>query len=119
MVRILFLLLLILTSFSVRAQQAIGIPKAGEGISTFLQRNNRPGRAYYKEFLELNKKRLRGKEELRLGVKYVLPPLKDGKENSSEQDNRKKYPDGNPVRRESFCGHTFKKNSRRRSRCRF
>ncbi|ADV45120.1 N-acetylmuramoyl-L-alanine amidase [Bacteroides helcogenes] len=90
MVRILFLLLLILTSFSVRAQQAIGIPKAGEGISTFLQRNNRPGRAYYKEFLELNKKRLRGKEELRLGVKYVLPPLKDGKENSSEQDNRKK-----------------------------
>ena len=42
---------------------------------SFLERNKRPGRAYYKEFLELNKKLLKGKEELRLGVKYVLPPL--------------------------------------------
>lgn len=28
--------------------------------------------------MELNKKRLKGKEELRLGVKYVLPPLRNG-----------------------------------------
>lgn len=28
--------------------------------------------------MKLNEKRLRGKEELRLGVKYVLPPLKKG-----------------------------------------
>lgn len=82
MVRILFLLFvssfLFLTPFHASAQEERAAPKAGDGISTFLQRNGRPGRTYYREFLELNKKQLRGKEELRLGVKYVLPPLKKG-----------------------------------------
>lgn len=80
MVRILFRLFvcsfLFLIPFHVSAQEDRATPKSGEGISTFLQRNGRPGKAYYREFLELNKKQLRGKEELRLGVKYLLPPLK-------------------------------------------
>lgn len=80
MVRILFLLLvssfLALSPFHASAQEERATPKSGEGISTFLQRNGRVGRTYYREFLELNKKQLRGKEELRLGVKYILPPLK-------------------------------------------
>ena len=76
MIRILFVsFLLVVFSFAVSAQEQCDTPKAGEGISTFLERNGRPGRSYYKEFLELNKKALRGKEELRLGVKYQLPPL--------------------------------------------
>ena len=61
--------------FNASAQEERDSPRRGEGISVFLERNKRPGRAYYKEFLELNKKLLKGKEELRLGVKYVLPPL--------------------------------------------
>lgn len=62
------------------AQQATDTPRRGEGITSFLVRNNRPGRAYYKAFLELNKKRLRGKKELQYGVRYVLPPLKGDEE---------------------------------------
>lgn len=79
--KILFLLFvstfLFLAPFQAMAQQARATPKPGEGISTFLIRNNRPGRANYKKFLELNKKQLRGKKELRLGVKYLLPPGKN------------------------------------------
>lgn len=63
-------------SYEALAQEERATPKSGEGISGFLQRNGRTGKAYYQEFLELNKKQLRGKEELRLGVKYLLPPLK-------------------------------------------
>ena len=87
MVRILFLsfisFFLFLTSFQASAQEEKAVPKAGEGISAFLQRNKRPGKAYYLEFLELNKKQLHGKNELRLGVKYLLPPLKSTTEKTS------------------------------------
>ena len=64
-----FLILLFCMSFSYEAlaQEERATPKSGEGISGFLQRNGRTGKAYYQEFLELNKKQLRGKEELRLG----------------------------------------------------
>ena len=64
--------------FEVSAQGEYATPKAGEGIFAFLERNKRPGKACYNEFMKLNEKRLRGKEELRLGVKYILPPLKKG-----------------------------------------
>ena len=64
--------------FDVSAQGEYAAPKSGEGISAFLERNKRPGKAYYNEFIRLNEKRLRGKEELQLGVKYVLPPLRKG-----------------------------------------
>lgn len=64
--------------FDALAQGEYATPKSGEGISAFLERNKRPGKAYYNEFMKLNEKRLRGKEELRLGVKYVLPPLRKG-----------------------------------------
>lgn len=69
-----------LFTFNASAQEERDSPRRGEGISTFLERNKRPGRTYYKEFLKLNEKRLRGKEELRLGVKYVLPPLRNKKD---------------------------------------
>ena len=78
-IRILFISYFILCSCSVFAQEERATPRSGEGISSFLERNSRPGRAYYKEFLQLNEKQLRGKEELRLGVKYILPPLRSGK----------------------------------------
>lgn len=80
--RFLFFLLLLLWAGAAVAQE-YDTPKPGEGISTFLIRNKRPGRAYYKEFLQLNKQRLRGKEELRLGVKYRLPDLRDAGDRSS------------------------------------
>lgn len=80
MMRILFIFSFLIFSFlSLFAQEERDSPKAGEGISAFLERNNRTGKVYYKEFLRLNQKRLRGKEELRLGMKYILPPLRNGK----------------------------------------
>lgn len=77
------ILLYTLFSLNVRAQEERDSPKRGEGISTFLERNKRPGKAYYREFLKLNEKSLRGKEELRMGVEYVLPPLPDGERNTA------------------------------------
>ena len=81
MKRIFCLLAVLFCTFlllDVSAQGEYATPKSGEGISSFLERNKRPGKAYYNEFMKLSEKRLRGKEELRLGVKYVLPPLKKG-----------------------------------------
>lgn len=75
LVRILFFIVLAFSFSALHAQQK-ATPKRGEGISTFLERNNRPGRKYYQEFLELNKKRLGKDKTLKLGLTYVLPPLR-------------------------------------------
>lgn len=74
-----FCLLIILfglfLSSQVSAQDEKDTPLKGEGISAFLRRNNRAGKDYYKEFIELNKRKFRIKEEIQLGVYYLLPPL--------------------------------------------
>ena len=74
MIRTLLLILLFFLPSTLQAQEATDTPRRGEGISAFLERNGRPGRAYYDEFIQLNKKHLKGKKELKYGVKYVLPP---------------------------------------------
>lgn len=51
-------------------------PKAGEGISTFLLRHNRSPKKYYDDFIELNKKKLGKNNVLKMGVTYVIPPVK-------------------------------------------
>ena len=81
---ILLLAFLLLALPSALAQEQLAEPKPGEGISAFLQRHGRPGKVYYQDFLELNAKRLRGKEELRRGEKYVIPPLRTGSQAGSE-----------------------------------
>lgn len=53
MKRILCLLTILfctLCVFNASAQEERDSPRRGEGISAFLERNNRPGIAYYKEF---------------------------------------------------------------------
>ena len=87
---LLFLVLLLLWAGNASAQQATDTPRKGEGISAFLKRNGRPGKAYHKEFLKLNEKRLRGKEELLLGVKYILPPLQDTEVEDGGKKKKKK-----------------------------
>ncbi|MBE6287781.1 MAG: N-acetylmuramoyl-L-alanine amidase [Mediterranea massiliensis] len=65
-----------LTTICLMAQEPQSAkPKSGEGISAFLERNGRPSKKYYQEFLKLNERKLRGKKELQLGVTYLLPPL--------------------------------------------
>lgn len=51
-------------------------PKAGEGISTFLLRHNRSPKKYYNDFVELNRKQLGKEEVLKMGMTYVIPPVK-------------------------------------------
>lgn len=72
--------------FNASAQEERDSPRRGEGISAFLERNKRPGRGYYREFLKLNEKRLKGKKELQLGIKYVLPPLRNGNGTVAEKE---------------------------------
>lgn len=106
MVRILYLLFvssfLFLIPFHASAQEERATPKSGEGISTFLQRNGRTGKTYYREFLELNKKQLRGKKELRLGVKYVLPPLKSKNGNTSSASDASSRSNNKNLRQPLF-----------------
>lgn len=83
----------------VRAQEEPATPKRGEGIVAFLERHHRPGKAYYNAFLELNKRKLHGKKELQLGVRYLLPPLR---ENVSATSAKKRKKDEATVKADSF-----------------
>ena len=74
-IRILVLLVCLLAATAAYGQQETDKPRRGEGISAFLERNGRPSRTYYKEFVRLNRQRLGRKRQLLLGVSYVLPPL--------------------------------------------
>lgn len=60
-------------SFSVLYAQEKATPRKGEGVSAFLERNNRSGRANYEAFVKLNKKKLGKNNSLLSGVTYVLP----------------------------------------------
>ncbi len=71
-----FLLFSLLMSSSVLWAQQKATPKAGEGISSFLLRYNRSPKKYYDDFIELNKKQLGGKHVIKMGVTYVIPPVK-------------------------------------------
>ncbi|EJX00871.1 N-acetylmuramoyl-L-alanine amidase [gut metagenome] len=72
------------------AQEQSATPQLGEGITTFLERHGRPSRTYYQDFLKMNKQKLHGKKELRMGVKYLLPPLHDEKSTGREISNDSK-----------------------------
>ena len=51
-------------------------PKPGEGISTFLLRHNRAPKKYYDDFIKLNEAKLGKGQSLKLGVTYLIPPVK-------------------------------------------
>lgn len=97
-----------LFSFNALAQYEKDSPRVGEGISSFLLRNGRPGHTYHQEFIELNKKRFQGKEELKLGVKYILPPLRNSRKGT--QSERKKSRGERVVRKESYNEPLFGKS---------
>ena len=81
------LMMLMLVSLTGCAQTQYAKPKKGEGITTFLQRHGRSGQEYYKEFLELNKQKLKGKTTLLLDVSYALPPIKPTAQQRSKAKN--------------------------------
>lgn len=71
---ILLFFCLLFAGTSLQAQDR-ATPKSGEGIDSFLLRNNRSPQKYYNAFVELNRAKLGKKKVLKLGVSYVLPPL--------------------------------------------
>lgn len=79
-IRFFVLLFFMLSAYSLQAQQQTDTPRPGEGISTFLQRHNRAPRKYYSDFVRLNKSKLGKNSALRLGVSYVIPPVKSTSE---------------------------------------
>lgn len=81
------LLLLMMFSLTLMAQTQYAKPKRGEGVTTFLQRHGRSGQVYYKEFIELNKQKLKGKTTLLLDVSYALPPIKPTAQHRSKAQN--------------------------------
>ncbi|MBQ8673995.1 MAG: N-acetylmuramoyl-L-alanine amidase [Bacteroides sp.] len=107
--RLLLLLLLALpTAAQEKAERAE--PKAGEGITAFLLRHGRKGKACHEAFLELNKTVLRGKEELRLGVSYLLPPLeeKGGKAEADAPRTRQEPLFGQQLKQVDITGNRLK-----------
>lgn len=72
---ILLFLAFLFSGTTLWAQQK-ATPKAGEGISSFLLRHNRSPKKYYDDFIELNKQKLRKNNVLKVGVTYVIPPVK-------------------------------------------
>jgi len=75
MKKIVTLLLFIVLSMLFAFGQDTAKPVQGEGIYSFLKRNNRPGKEYEQKFIELNKDKLGKNQSLKLGVSYKLPPL--------------------------------------------
>lgn len=61
--------------FALHAQEK-AFPRKGEGITLFLKRFNRSGPEMEKQFIALNRAKLGKGNQLRMGVKYTLPPLK-------------------------------------------
>lgn len=72
---ILLFLTFLFSGTTLWAQQK-ATPKAGEGISSFLLRHNRSPQKYYDDFIELNKQKLGKNNVLKVGVTYVIPPVK-------------------------------------------
>ena len=72
---ILLFLAFLFSGTTLWAQQK-ATPKAGEGISSFLLRHNRSPKKYYDDFIELNKQKLGKNNVLKVGVTYVIPPIK-------------------------------------------
>lgn len=67
--------------------QEKAFPKKGEGITLFLKRHNRVGKAYHDEFIKLNKAKLGKGNVLKMGVKYELPPLKGAGATAARKNN--------------------------------
>lgn len=82
--RFYYTLIILLTVFcSSSFAQETATPRKGDGIGSFLQRHNRPGKEYRQKFIEINKGKLGKDNALILGRSYTLPPRVSGKKSGS------------------------------------
>ena len=93
---ILLFLAFLFSGTTLWAQQK-ATPKAGEGISSFLLRHNRSPKKYYDDFIELNKQKLGKNNVLKVGVTYVIPPVKKSTTTSAKTTPVKNTGAKNPT----------------------
>ncbi|MBK5720715.1 N-acetylmuramoyl-L-alanine amidase [Dysgonomonas sp. Marseille-P4677] len=91
---------------SIFSQNDKDSPRDGEGIHSFLKRNNRIGNNYYEQFLELNKNKLGKRNTLLKGVTYTLPSISKGNKEDqlSKKSNNK---ESSPIYIEPLFGSAY------------
>ena len=100
---ILLFLIFLFSGTALWAQQR-ATPKSGEGISSFLLRHNRSPKKYYDDFIELNKKKLGKNNVLKVGVTYVIPPVKKSSGTSAGNTEAKNTTaKGTGTQQRSYC----------------
>lgn len=123
MTRIQYLILFILLSFSINTfgQQEKDKPRNGEGIHSFLKRNNRSGTAYYQSFLELNKGKFGKNNSLLKGVNYTLPDLSQAqaKNNKPTTTTTTTKTQVNKLFGTKYQNYTVKPNAKLKGTCFF
>lgn len=85
-IKIFLSILFVAFSLSSFAQKTKDKPKNGEGIQTFLIRNNRSSSSQYQQFLKLNKGKFGKNNTLIMGRFYALPPVEKKKETQTESN---------------------------------
>ena len=108
---ILLFLAFLFSGTTLWAQQK-ATPKAGEGISSFLLRHNRSPKKYYDDFIELNKQKLGKNNVLKVGVTYVIPPVKKSTTTSAKTTPAKNTGAKNTT---SECAGTKQTSSKAKS----
>ncbi len=101
------LLFIAALSFSSFGQDQYVKPQKGEGIHALLRRNNRDGKEYYQKFIELNNKKLDKNNSLKLGVTYLLPPLKETEIAKTENKKKEKEKRIEPLFGEKYAEYTI------------
>lgn len=86
-------------------------PRRGEGIHTFLKRNNRTEAKYYKEFIRLNRNKLGKSNTLIQGRAYLLPPLTETDTPAQKETKNIKGKTGvQPLFGENYKNYVIKDN---------
>ena len=86
-------------------------PRKGEGIYSFLKRNNRTEAKHYEEFIQLNKSKLGKSNSLILGTTYVLPPIISNNKPKTETVNKQNKTGVNPLFGEKYKNYEIKDNA--------
>jgi len=105
-----FLFFIFILSLSLSFGQEKDTPRKGEGIHTFLKRNNRTESKQYDEFIRLNKHKLGKSNSLIQGRAYLLPPLTTAAPQKNEKINEKGGKGIQPLFGEKYKNYEIKDN---------
>ena len=105
-----FLFFIFILNISLSFGQEKDTPRKGEGIYSFLRRNNRTEAKQYDEFIRLNKHKLDKSNSLIQGRVYLLPPLSTAAPQKNEKINEKGGKGIQPLFGEKYKNYEIKDN---------